>query len=142
MALVLMLGSWRGDEIKSRQRIEELLYDCAAGAERRNDLLSEKVAAVSARVLPEIVLMVALSTVPGGGRLDARRNRSLPFAGSLNPRYHLLRNVFLFRGLGKDRRAILGTDVVALAVERGGIVQPEEPVLQQLLVAQHGWVER
>ena len=44
--------------------------------------------------------------------------------------------------LRKDRGAVLGPDVVALAVERGRVVQLEEPVLEQVLVAQHRRVER
>src|SRR3954470_22990373 len=113
--------------------MEELLNDCAAGVV----LLSYKVAAIPAWVLAKVVLVVALRAVPGGRRLDGCRDRPLPFAGSLNPGYYLLRNTFLLRGLGKDGRAILGADVIALAVERGRIVQPEEPVLQQLLVTQN-----
>lgn len=38
-----------------------------------------------------------------------------------------------------QRRAVLGADVIPLAVERGWILQAEEPLLQQVLVAQHGW---
>jgi hypothetical protein len=51
------------------------LLDVEGGA-----LLAHEVAGVAARVLPQVVLMVSLRAVPGGGGLDGRRDRPLPLA--------------------------------------------------------------
>ena len=50
--------------------------------------------------------------------------------------------VFCSGRLREDRRAVLRADVVALTVERGRVVQLEEPLLEQVFVAEHRRVER
>src|SRR6476661_3378478 len=90
-------------------------------------LVAEVVAAVSARVLAQVILVIGLGAVPGGGGLDGGRDGTLPAARRLGPLDDPLRRALLLRGLREDRRAVLSADVVALAVEGGRVVQPEEP---------------
>src|SRR5207237_3144032 len=99
------------------------------------------VAGVAAGVLAQVILVVALGAVPLAGWLDARGDRPLPLARRVDARLHALGDLALLRRLRKDRRAVLRADVVALAIERGRVVELEEPVLEQLLIAQHRWVE-
>src|SRR4051812_2587333 len=90
------------------------------GAQRS---VAHVVTGVTARVLAQIVLMVRLGAVPGARWLDARRDGPLPLARRIDARLHALRGRPLFGALRKDRRAVLRSDVVALAIERRGIVQ-------------------
>ena len=48
----------------------------------------------------------------------------------------------LLGGQGKDRGAVLRSDVVPLSIERRRIVQFEEPLLQEILVAEQAGIER
>src|SRR5436190_20423447 len=96
---------------------------------------------VAAWILAQVVLVVGLGAVPGGGGLDGCRDRAAPLARGADARDDATCGLLLLGRLRKDRRAVLGADVVPLAVERGRIVQAEEPVLEQILVAQYRWVE-
>ncbi len=80
--------------------------------------------------------MISLGVVPGRGRLDRRRDRTLPAPRCVDARDDRRRRRFLLRRLREDCRAILRPDVVPLAIERRGIVQPEEPALEQFLVGE------
>jgi hypothetical protein len=44
--------------------------------------------------------------------------------------------------LRKDGRSVLRPDIVALAIAGGRVVQPEEPPLEQILVAEDGRIEQ
>src|SRR6516225_10809661 len=92
---------------------------------------------IPARMLLQIILVIPLGAVPRGRGLDRRRDRPLPGSGRRDARDHALRRRLLLGALREDRRAVLRADVVALAVERGGIVQLEEPFLEEILVAEH-----
>ena len=58
-------------------------------------------------------------------------------AGGIHARNHPLRRFLLLRRLRKDGRPVLRAGVVALAVERCGIVQLEEPVGEQRFIGEH-----
>src|SRR4051812_48929537 len=85
--------------------------------------VAHEMAGVSTWILAQVVLVVALGTVPLGGRLDARGDRPLPLPARVYSRYHALRRALLLRRLRKDRGPVLRPDVVALAVQRGRVVQ-------------------
>ena len=92
-------------------------------------------------MLAQIVLMIGLGAVPGGGRFDGGGDGLFPFSRGVHARYHLFGRRLLLGSVRKQRGPVLGTDVVALAVERGGVVQFEEPLFQQIFVAQDGRIE-
>src|SRR5688500_2941441 len=98
-------------------------------------------AGVSARVLAQIVLVVIFGAIPGAGRLDARRDRSLPTPGRINTCDDAFRDGPLSLRLRERRGAILRPNVVALTVKCRRIVQPEKPAFEQILEGEHGWVE-
>src|SRR5207247_6424820 len=108
----------------------------------RSSLVAHAVARVRSGVFSQVVLVVLLGAVPGGGRLYGRRERPLPLPGRLDARLHALGRDLLLWRLGKNRGPILRPHVVALAVERGRVVQLEEPFLQQIFVAEHRGIER
>src|SRR5688572_17865785 len=98
-------------------------------------------AGVPAGMLAQVVLVVILGTVPGGCGLDTRGDWPLPTPRRADTRDDAFRDGPLLFGLREDRRAVLRPRIVALAVERRGIVQAEEPALEQLLEAEHRRVE-
>src|SRR5438876_3596862 len=114
-----------------RKRRRSYLASCciACGLGGLGSLIAHVVAAVSARVFAQIILVIVLGAVPGGGGLNGCRKRALPFPGCIYTRPHSFRRCLLLRRLRKDRRSILGASVVTLAVECRWIVQLEEPLL-------------
>src|SRR5688572_6139028 len=103
-------------------------YDRRAGVIDRA-CSTHEVAGVAAGILLEVVLVIFLGTVPRAGWLDGGGDRTRPLARRADARDDPLGRGLLLRGLRKDGRPVLRAHVVALAVERGRIVQPEEPVL-------------
>src|SRR5262249_14811551 len=93
---------------------------------------------VSAGILRQVLLVIVLRVVEGGGRADLGRDRAVagPGEGLLVGVPRRLGSLLMAVAVGVDRRAVLGPDVVALAHALGRIVRlPEDP--EQLLVA-HG----
>src|SRR4051812_40845492 len=86
-------------------------------------LFTQVMTTVTTRMVAQIVLVILLSGVPVGGGLNRRRERSLPFPRRFYARLHSLCGYLLLRSLRKNRRAVLRTNVVALAVERSWVVQ-------------------
>mgnify|MGYP006951239953 CR=1 FL=1 len=86
---------------------------------------------VAAGMLAQVVLVIGFGAVPGRGGLDRCGDGPPPLTGRVDSGLHRLGDPLLLGGLRKDRRAILGSHVVALAVERGRVVQPEEPLLSR-----------
>src|SRR5262245_34633818 len=103
--------------------------------------LPHEVAGVAAGVPDQVVLVVVLGAVPGRRGDDLGDDRLLPLAGLVDARLHRLGRLLLLLGGVEDRRPVLRPDVVALPLERGRVVHPEEPLLQQVLVAQLPAVE-
>src|SRR5689334_15451928 len=81
------------------------------GARRRPCALGEPsgpqvMAGVTARILAQIILVVRLRAVPGGGRLDGGGDRARPLARPIHARAHALGDLLLLGRLREDRRAI------------------------------------
>jgi len=76
--------------------------------------------------------MISLSRVESRKRLQRRRDRARPAPGFIDHIDHLLGRRLLFVIGVKNRRSVLRADVVALAVERGRIMQLEKQVEQFL----------
>src|SRR5688572_11032611 len=104
-------------------------------------LVAQEVTRVTTRILLEIVLVIVLGTVPACLGDDLRHDRALPLPRRVHARLHTLRDLALLRRRVEDRRAVLRADVVALTVRRCRVVQTEEPLLEQRLVAQHRRIE-
>src|SRR5687767_2188666 len=66
----------------------------------------------------------------------------MPLARSLYASLHSFRGCLLRRSLRKDGGAVLRPDVVALTIQCRGIVQLEEPFLEQILITECRRVER
>ena len=105
-------------------------------------LLTHVVAGVTSGLLAQIVLMVVLGTVPGRGWLDCRGDGPTPPPGAIHASLHSLGCFLLLSRLGKNGGAVLRSLVVALTIERRWIVQLEEPLLEQVFIADYGRVER
>ncbi len=88
-------------------------------------------AGVSTGMLTQVVLVVLLSAIPGRSGFDARGNRTLPAPRRGDTRDDTFRDRLLLLRLRKDRRAVLRPDVVALAIERRGVVQAEKPAIEK-----------
>ncbi len=82
--------------------------------------------------------MVVLGPPPGTGRHDFRDHGFLP--RHRREGFHLLSNPFLFLAVIEDRAAVRGPDIVALAVERCGIMHAEKEV-EKRFVAGLGGIE-
>src|SRR5687767_15486464 len=106
-----------------------------------SESIAQEMTAVSTGIVAQIILVIRLGGVPLRCRFDGGRNSAFPTSRRVDARSHTLRSGFLLWCLGEDRRAILRTDVVPLPVERGRVVQLEEPPLEQLLVAEYCRVE-
>ena len=92
-------------------------------------------------MLAKVVLVIILSAVPRRGWLDARSDWTFPTSRRVDTRDDTFRDLPLLLSLRKYRRAVLRSDVVALAVERRRIMKPEEPALQQFLETENRRVE-
>src|ERR671910_910097 len=88
-------------------------------------LIAQVVARVPAGILPQVVLVILLSAVPGRGGLDARGDRPPPAPRRTDTRDDAFRDRSLLLRLREDCRAVLRPRVVALAVKRRGVVQAE-----------------
>jgi hypothetical protein len=86
--------------------------------------------------------VVFLGAGEGAGVRDLGDHRMLPLAGLVDPVLDLLGDLALLGRGDEDGRAVLGADVVALAVQGGGVVHAEEPLLQQVGVGQPARVEQ
>src|SRR5215207_2627967 len=93
-------------------------------------LIAQVMAGVPAGMLAQVVLVILLGAVPGRGGLDARGDRPVPAPRRADARDDAFRDCSLLLRLREDCRAVLRPHVVALAVERRGVVQAEEPALE------------
>src|SRR5215218_4740177 len=94
--MVASLGAWQPLST-TRQAPTEIRRRCWGSGTRWlglfcSGLVPQVVAAVSTRMLLQIVLVVSLRAVPRTRRLDRGRDRPPPLARSLDPRLHLLRS--------------------------------------------------
>src|SRR5688572_7138645 len=111
------------------------------GVDARSSLPHE-VTGVTSGVLLQVILVVTFGVVPGRGRLDCGGDWPTPTAGCCDASLHSLRRLLLRSVLRKDRGAVLRPDIVALTIERGWIVQLEEPLFEQVFVTNDGRIER
>ena len=86
------------------------------------------------RVALEIVLVLGLSRPEFAGGRDLRHNAAWPQAGGVDIVDCLQRLVTLRLGNVEDLRAIRSSGIVALTIQRGGIVNLEEE-LQKVAIA-------
>jgi len=89
-------------------------------------------------MLRDVILVVILGRVKGDCRRQLRDDGRIPHAGHLGQ--HLARHAFLLGRLVKDDGTELRTDIVALAIQGGGIVQREK-YFQQVVVSDDGGIE-
>src|SRR5207237_5305040 len=98
-------------------------------------LVPEEVAGVSAGVLLQVLLMIVLRRPERAGGNDLGDDFPFPLPRARHLILHALGDLSLLLVVVEDRGAVLGADVVALAVERRRVVHAEE-VAEEVLVAQ------
>src|SRR5690606_11293724 len=76
------------------------------------------------RIIPVVVLVISLRLVIGACRRQFRYDRRVPDISHF--RNHLLGGVFLLRRLIVNDGSVLGTDIITLPVQRGGIMYGEK----------------
>ncbi len=92
-------------------------------------------------IASEIFLMVGLSLKPPARRDHFSDDRIRVKAFLSDRRHHIVGNLFLLGGVIEDRGTVLRPAVIALPIERRGIVDHEEHI-QQITIADYLWVER
>src|SRR5918992_1715153 len=101
---------------------------------------AREVAGIAERVVLEIVLVLRLSLPEFAGGRDLRHNAAWPQAGGVDIVDCPECLITLRLGDIEDLRAIRSADIVALAIQRGRIVDLEEQ-LQKIAIAGTPWVE-
>lgn len=92
------------------------------------------------RMFSEVVLMVGLGGPESRRRCYAGDDRRGPDALCFQVGYQRVRDLLLLRCVGEDRRPILRTDVVALPVRRGRVMDSEKSGQEHSVIDQR-WGE-
>src|SRR5690606_6314038 len=96
------------------------------GPPRQHPSGAREVAGVAVGVGGQVVLVLRLRLPEGTFGLDRGDGFAWPETGGIHIGDGLARDLLLLRAEREDRRAVAGTDVVALAVEGGRVVDLEE----------------